>query len=41
VPRESIRVARGAEDDFARAAQADLERLERFHKLWPDGTGAE
>ena len=41
VPREPIRVARGAEDDFARAAQADLERLERSHKSWPDGTGAE
>lgn len=32
VPREPIRVARGAEEDFARAAQADLERLRRFHK---------
>jgi hypothetical protein len=32
VPREPIRVARGAEDDFARAAQADLERLGRFDK---------
>jgi len=38
VGREPIRAARGAEDDFARAAKSDLERLGRFGKSRHDGT---
>lgn len=39
VAPEPVRIAREAEEHFAQAAQADLEKLRRFHKSRPDRQG--
>jgi hypothetical protein len=41
VPHEAVLMAREAEEDFARAGQADLDRLRRFHESRHHDTATE